>query len=371
MQITLIITSLEGGGAERVMVLLAQGFSQRGHTVTVVTLSGQDTDFYSLPPTIKRIALNIRQKSPTVFHGIWKTFLRLVRLRKAVQETQPDVVIAFMAFMNIFTGLALFQTAYPLIGTEHCSPTTLPSGQPWEFFRYITYRRLQKLVSVSQGVDDEFSWLPKFKRSVIYNPFLPVQPFQDLLHYPNGVDPHKKWVTAMGRLIPEKGFDLLLTAFEKVTDQHPDWQLLILGDGELKSELEALRENLGLSEQVVFTGRLSNPFPLLQRSQFFVLSSRTEGFPMALGEALACSLPAIATNCSKGIRELVRDGIDGIIVPNQNATELAAAMSYLMSNETERDRLAARAPEVLERFSLDIILDQWEELIDEVVQGKY
>lgn len=92
---------------------------------------------------------------------------------------------------------------------------------------------------------------------------------------------------------------------------------------------------------------------------------------MALGEALSCGLPAIATHCSKGIRELVRDGIDGIIVPNQNATELAVAMSYLMSNEIERDRLAARAPEVLERFSLDIILDQWEELIDEVVQGKY
>ncbi len=368
MRITLVITSLEGGGAERVMVLLTQGLVQRGHTVTVITLSSDDTDFYLLPPTVKRIALDLRQKSPTLLHRIVKTIIRLVCLRRAVQVSQPDIVISFMSSMNIYAGLALLQTQYPMIGTEHCSPTRLPAEYPWELFRRPIYRRLRRLVSVSQGIDDEFTWLAKAKRAVIYNPFLPVKPFQGQFHYPKGVDPTKKWIVAMGRLVHEKGFDILLNAFQKVAAQHPDWQLLILGEGELRSELEALQKHLDLAKRVVFVGRLSNPFPLLQHSKLFVLSSRTEGFPMALGEALACGLPAVATECSKGIRELLQDNINGLIVPNQNITRLAAAMSYLMANEIERDRLASRAPEVLGKFSLDKVMDRWETLIAEVLQ---
>lgn len=371
MQLTLIIPGLTSGGAERVLVLLAQGFLQRGHTVTVITLSSKDTDFYSLPPAIERIALNLRQKSVTLLHGIWNTIVRMIRLRQAVRETQPDIVISFMASMNIFTGLALFQTNYPMIGTEHCSPKMFPCGQSWEMFRRLTYRHLRRLVSVSQGVDDELTWLPKAKRTVIYNPFLPPKNFSDQIHYPNGVNPDKKWIMSMGRLISEKRFDLMLTAFQKIADRYPDWQLLVLGEGELRHELENLREHLGLSEQVVFTGAISDPFPLLQRSKLFVLSSQTEGFPMSLGEALAFGLPAIATNCSSGIRELMRDGIDGIIVPNQDLAALTLAMDRLMSDEVERNRLASHAPEVLERFSLDKVLDQWEILIDEVLKEQH
>lgn len=368
MRITLIITSLGGGGAERALVLLAQGLVQRGYAVTVITLSGEDTDCYLLHSKVKRIGLDLRQKSPTILHQVVRTAVRLMRLRQAVQVSQPDMVISFMSSMNIYAGLALFQTKYPIIGTEHCSPTLLPAGYPWELFRRPIYRRLQRLVSVSQGIDDEFTWLAKAKRSVIYNPFLPVKPLQGQFYCPKGADPTKKWITAMGRFVHAKGFDILLTAFQKVADQHPDWQLLILGEGELRSELEALQKRLNLSKRLVFVGRLSDPFPLLQRSKLFVLSSRTEGLPMALGEALACGLPAIATDCSKGIRELIQDNINGLVVPNQNVAELAAAMHYLMANEIKRDRLASQAPKVLEKFSLDKVMDQWEALMTEILQ---
>jgi GalNAc-alpha-(1->4)-GalNAc-alpha-(1->3)-diNAcBac-PP-undecaprenol alpha-1,4-N-acetyl-D-galactosaminyltransferase len=372
MQVTLVIPALTSGGAERVLVMLAQGFLQRGHSVTVITLSSKDTDFYSLPPAIERVALNLRQKSSNLMHGIWNTIVRLMQLRQVVRETQPDIVISFMASMNIFTTIALFKTKLPVIGTEHCSAKMFPCGQPWELFRRPTYRGLHKLVSVSQGVDSEMAWLPKAKRTVIYNPFLLPKNFQDkIIHYPNGVNPDKKWIITMGRLIPEKGFDLMLTAFQKIADRYPEWQLLILGEGELRHNLEILRENLGLSESVVFTGSISNPFPFLKHSQLFVLSSQTEGFPMSLGEALACGLPVIATNCSSGIRELMRDGIDGILIPNQDVAALAAAMERLMSDELERNRLATLTVEVLERFSLDKVLDEWETLIDEILKERH
>lgn len=367
MHITLVVPGLTSGGAERVLVLLAQGFLQRGHAVTVVTVSGEDTDFYILPVGIARVALNLRQKSPTLPDKVLNTMTRLIQLRLAIKKIQPDVVISFMAPMNIFTSIALLQTKYLKIGTEHISPNLCPCEYPWELLRHFAYRRLKKVASVSQAVNQELDCLPEEQKVVIYNPFLPIPETVDHPQLPPDVDPTKKWIVSMGRLTHQKGFDLLLKAFRVVANQHPDWQLLILGEGELRQDLENLRNHLKLSKQVVFTGAISPPFSILERSDLFVMSSRFEGFPMAHGEALVCGLPVIATNCS-GVEELIRDGIDGILVPNEDATALAAAMDRLMSNEVERKSFASHAPEVLERFGLNRVLDAWESLFDEMLK---
>jgi GalNAc-alpha-(1->4)-GalNAc-alpha-(1->3)-diNAcBac-PP-undecaprenol alpha-1,4-N-acetyl-D-galactosaminyltransferase len=366
MRITFTISQLEGGGAERVMTLLAKGFAQRGHAVTVITLSSTATDLYLLPKTVKRVGLNLNCPSTTLFQKLFNTLKRLIIFRNAVHESCPDIVIAFMADMNVFTVVALLFTGYPIIGTQHCSPSKLPMPQPWEALRYLTFPCLRKLVSVSKGVDSEFSWLPRVKREVIYNPILPFQSGGEL-SVVSEADVEKKWIVAMGRLVPEKSFDLLLKAFKEIAYRYSDWQLLILGEGVLRKDLENLRDDLDLASSVILPGLIQNPVAFLKQAKIFVLSSQTEGFPMALGEALACGLPAIATDCSGGIRELLRDGIDGIVVPNQDMNALAAAMERLMSDESERCRLAVHTPEVLERFSLDKVMDQWEKLIDKVV----
>lgn len=367
MRITLTIPGLTSGGAERVLVLLANGFAQRGHSVSVLTMSGEDMDFYTLSSQVDRTALDLRYKSPTPLHALWNTGVRIVRLRQKIRATRPDVVISFIPQMNVLSAISLLGTNLPIVVTEHCSAKRFPCGQPWDGLRQLLYPQLQQVVSVSQGVDEEFSWVPAAKRSVIYNPFLPMEPGSQLSEYPPGVDPAKKWVVAMGRLIPEKGFDLLINSFQRLANHHPDWQLLILGEGPLAAELTALRDDLQLSDRVVFTGVVNNPFPILQRAELFVLPSRTEGFPMALGEALCCGAAAIATDCSRGIRELMRDGTDGIIVPTENIAALSLAMEQLMSDETERARLAANAPDTVNRFSLDKAIDQWETLLHKVL----
>lgn len=369
MNITLIVPELSSGGAERVVVLLAQGLTQRGHRITVVTISSEDRDFYKLPTTVHRVALNLQQKAPTLLIKARDMLVRIVRLRQAVNATQPDLVISFLASMNIFSGIALFGTPYPKIGTEHNSPKIDPCAQPWESIRRFAYPHLTKIVSVSQAVSQDVDYLPEARKAVIYNPFIAIAPSTSPLQLPAGVDPTKKWIISMGRLTPQKGFDLLLKAFEPLAQRYPDWQLLVLGEGYLKPELEQLRDQLGLSHQVVFTGAISPPFPLLQNSELFVMASRFEGFPMAHGEALACGLPVLATNCC-GVKELLRDGIDSVLVPNEDIAALTQAMDRLMSDTTERQRLASHAPEVLERFSLETILDQWEWLIDQVLKER-
>jgi glycosyltransferase involved in cell wall biosynthesis len=169
-------------------------------------------------------------------------------------------------------------------------------------------------------------------------------------------------ITAMGRLTYQKGFDLLLQAFKKIADAHPHWQLMILGEGALRKDLERQRDELGLTKRVRFSGLVDNPFPILQGSSLFVMASRYEGFPCALLEAMACGLPVVYTDCPSGPSEIIREGIDGLLVPNGDVAALGNAMDRLMSDAGERQRLAARAPEVLERFGSDKIISQWESL---------
>ena len=366
-KITLVLSSLKCGGAERVAVMLAQGFIDRGYHVSVVTLAAKETDFYQLPKEAGRVALGVMKTSLTPLHAIRNNLQRFLALRRAIQIINPDLVISFVARENILTLISLWQTSYPVIVTEHNDQRFRSCGQPWSQIRKIVYPWAAQVVSVSEGVNNYFDWLPENKKSVIYNPFVTPKKERKLIALPFGVNPEKQWITAMGRLIEQKGFDILLTAFAKIAPQYPDWQLLILGEGKLRKQLEKLKNNLGLKDRVIFTGVINNPFSLLARSQFFVMSSRFEGFPMAHGEALACSLPVIATDCPSGPQEIIRDGIDGILVPNEDVEALAEAMEKLITNEAMRKDLAARAGEVTERFSLEKVMQDWEKLFIKII----
>jgi GalNAc-alpha-(1->4)-GalNAc-alpha-(1->3)-diNAcBac-PP-undecaprenol alpha-1,4-N-acetyl-D-galactosaminyltransferase len=366
MKITLVISALGCGGAERVLVSMAQGFIQRGHKVTVVTLSEINSDFYELPSDCTRIALGLMSSSANLFEALKSNAERISMTRKAVQSSNPDVVISFLRITNVTTILALLGRKYPLIITEHNDTRVFSYGTLWETLSKLAYPFSSCVVSVSQGVDQGFASLPKSKRAVIYNPIM-VNDNGQVDKLPLEADPQKNWLVSMGRLAEQKGFDLLLKSFAKIAPKYPDWQLLILGKGELQEQLLKMRDDLNLSSQVIFTGALNNPFAVLKQGKIFVMASRNEGFPMAHGEALACGLPVVCTDCPSGPSEMVRQDIDGLLVPNQDSAALGVALESLMSDELKRQKLAARSPEVLERFGLDAIVTQWESLINKLI----
>lgn len=365
-QVVLLCHSLRCGGAERAMVLLAQGLSDRSHQVTFITIDNDAQDFYTLNPQVKRIYLDVASNSSNLIEATINNSKRLMHLRNTIKDIDPDIIISCMDITNILTLLALAMSKYKIIVNEQNNPLSLHS-KTWQILRYLTYPSAAKLVSVSQGVDREFGWLAKSKKTVIYNSLTPPANRPTAVALPPGADADKKWLVAMGRLVQQKNFSMLLSAFQRIADKHPDWQLLIFGEGELRSQLEAQRDKLCLGDRVLLPGITTNPFAIYERAELYVMSSLWEGLGVVLIEALACGLPVVSTDCPSGPREVVRDGIDGILVPNGDETALAEAMDLLMSDESKRKELSARAREAEERFSLAKITSEWERLIAELI----
>jgi len=168
----------------------------------------------------------------------------------------------------------------------------------------------------------------------------------------------------MGRLVEQKGFDILVEAFSRCATKHSDWSLVILGEGPQRTRLEAAAAELGIGDRVHLVGQVREPDTILKGADLFVLSSRYEGFPNALVEAMACELPVVSTDCSSGgPRDIIRDGVDGILVPPRDVEALASAMDRLMADQDGRQRLGKSAAEVVERFSTTRVMKVWDDLL--------
>ena len=167
----------------------------------------------------------------------------------------------------------------------------------------------------------------------------------------------------MGRLTRQKGFDVLLRAFARCHPQNLQWSLIILGEGEERGRLEALAVQLGIESAVRLPGYVPDASRLLRDGDLFVLSSRYEGFPNALLEAMACGLAVISTDCPSGPGEIVRHGVDGLLIPPEDVDALSIAMRQLIATPDDRKRLGSRAVEVVERFSLTSVMRSWDELL--------
>ena len=227
--------------------------------------------------------------------------------------------------------------------------------------RSILYRYADAVVVQSAAVRD---WASKFVRAtaihVIPNPVHLVRNGSE--YSPCGRSSNRT-VVAMGRLTRQKGFDVLLPAFRRSAEKHAGWSLLILGEGEERRSLEALVIELGLQGNVKLPGLVEDPVPILQTADLFIMASRYEGFPNALLEAMACGLAVIATDCPSGPREIVRDGVDGVLVPPNDVDALGSAMDRLMAHEPERQRLGANAMKITERFGVEKIMNMWDDLL--------
>ncbi|HAA32548.1 MAG TPA: glycosyltransferase family 4 protein, partial [Cyanobacteria bacterium UBA8553] len=337
MRLTLVISSISSGGAERVMSIMANYWVVQEWEITLLTFDdGSKPPFYDLDFRIRHISLNIAGESPNPVIRIWNNLKRVHVLQTAIAQSKPDAVISFIDQVNVLTLLATRSLNIPVVVSERVDPTLYSIGRIWEQLRRWTYPLCDRLVVQAQGALNYFSSELPNRVCIIPNPVL----LPTKRKATSDKVAVERVLIAIGRFTRQKGFDLLLQAFARLKDDYPEWTVMILGDGELRTELESMRNQLGLSERVNFPGVVKNPDKFLVEADIFVMPSRFEGFPNALCEAMACGLPVISTDCPSGPREIIRHDVDGILVPNENVEALVAAMEHLMSDEAERTRLS-------------------------------
>lgn len=362
-RLSLVISSLQAGGAERVLSRMANYWAARGHDVEIVSYDRPDAPpFYPLHGDVRVRGLDLLRDSRSPVEALWSSAVRVRRVRRAIARHRPDAVISFLNHVNVVTLLATRGLGVPVIVSERTDPAHVPLKAPWPQLRPRVYRWAKYVVVQTPGARDFFTD-PRIRTAIIPNVVSPAPARAADDRVPEAGASRTRWITAIGRLGPEKGFDLLLAAFAKIAAAHPAWHLRIVGGGPLADALARQATDLGLEGRVRFTGRVSDVFAELAASDLFVMSSRFEGFPNALGEAMAAGLPVISFNCPSGPRALIRDGVDGVLVPPEDAAALANAMERLMIDPAARATLGARAVEVVERFSEDAVMARWEELL--------
>jgi glycosyltransferase involved in cell wall biosynthesis len=225
----------------------------------------------------------------------------------------------------------------------------------------LLYPRADRVTAVAQGVKDDLVarlGLAPERISVVFNPVVDAelrQQAEEALDHPWFVAGSSPVLLAAGRLVTEKNFPLLLRAFARLRAERP-LRLVILGEGPLRSSLQALARELGVAEDVDLPGFDPNPFRYMARAAAFVLSSRFEGLPGVLIQAMACGAAVIATDCPSGPAEIIEHGEDGFLVPVDGLEDLVQRLRQVLDDPELRHRLGARARQSVERFAVERVI---------------
>lgn len=363
MKIICLSSSLDSGGAERVLTVLCNAWSARGDKVTLIpTYSGGGSPFYPVSDAVEVIYLAdvVGRKGKTLLSYMQ----RLRALRRLVAERKPDVIVSFMPNVNVAAILACSFMEVPLIICERNDPSSRSPFTFWEICSKLTYRFADMFTVQTESVADKVADLyPGVRRvRIVPNPLS-----QEALMFASEGNATRKVLLSMGRLATQKQVDKTVRAFSELASRHMDWDLHIYGDGPLKNELSALIDALELRGRVFLKGRTTEPWQVMAGADAFVMTSRHEGFPNALLEAMAVGLPCIVFDCPSGPREMTRGGKDALLVPLNDEEHLASAMDRLMGDAQLRRSLGQQArASVSERFSMRRVGEIWDRLFREV-----
>jgi len=342
-------------GAERMTAVIANALAERGYRVFVLSLWDRASVF-PLHEGVEHHALFEERPS---FKRMY--FSTVFGIRRFVREHGIDVLIEVDTMLTLFTLPATFGMKVRRIAWEHCHFDEDLGRRARRVARRLAASTCSTVVVLTER--DRQRWLASLGQrcqvKVISNP----------LPFPFPGVPAKRGsrtVLAVGRLVQAKGFDLLLEAWAQVTPFHPDWHLVIVGEGEERDSLEARKLALGLDQSVSMPGACSHIAAYYENADIFCLSSRYEGFGLVLLEAMAFGLPVVSTDCETGPKEIIRDGLNGLLVATGNPQALTNALLRLIEDESLSDHLASQGRRDAYFHDVGAVRQLWQSLLGSI-----
>lgn len=350
MKIIFIVPSMSGGGAERVVSILANEFVNRNIETKILMTAGNEC-VYKLDPRIELFQAGVRTGG-----SILKRIQRVVHMRHFFKKHRDAILIAFEPDAAFFSCIAKAGLSIPLISSERNDPASFGNNRIREF----AYAHSDRIVFQTSGAKAYFPVKIQQKGYVIENPVADGLP---LPYFGN----RKKTVVCVGRLEKQKNHMLLFKAFAKLVSQYPDYTLHLYGKGSLESELREFVNRIGMKEKVIFEGFEKNVLARIIDAGMFVLSSDYEGISNSLLEAMAIGLPVISTDCPCGGSGMcIQNGVNGYLVPVGDEAALADAMMRIAGDEKTAAGLGREAAKIRDSFSTQKIVGKWIEVLAEL-----
>ena len=371
------IDSINGiGGIQHATLMKARALAEiNQNSVWIVFADDSGKLCFHLSANVKTINLGINYykddwKSPwRVLKGILiKRRKHRFALKKVLTEIQPDVVISVgQSEKNLVPSIRgkwvtvrefHFVRNYRTLHARSFFDRILAWGG--DCLDRVVLKRYDRIVTLTQE-DKEKNWRGWNNVYVIPNPVQPSAVKSSLT---------SKRLLAIGRLVYQKNFSSLIRAFSIVVKRFPEWSLDIVGEGEERRALSSLIKSLNLYDFVHLVGEQSDIIHKLPNYSLFVQSSRFEGFSLVLIEAMLGGLPVISYACPCGPKDIIRDGIDGFLIPQGDEASLAERICQLIEDETLRRKMGAAAQERAKEFSLEKVIPMWTSLFEELVKEK-
>jgi len=379
MDVAFVITSLSGGGAERVLSSLAANWTARGISIAVITLAESDRDAYPLPDSVRRIELNCMHPSHNLVHGVYANIARIRTLRRTFKELSPTLVVSFLTECNILSLIASVGIESRIIISERTHPPRHATPLHWTLLRRWLYRYADHVVAQTQRTAEWLRHQTGSNRVVVIPnaanwplPVLePIVPVSDYLAEDRFL------LLTVGRLDVHKGFDELLCSFASISETHPMWQLIVIGTAgdnvEYANQLRKRPAQLGIEQRVSFPGHVGNMSDWYSRCDMFVLNSHYEGFPNVLLEAMTHGCCVVSVDCEVGPSDMIDHGVSGILVPSGDENAMAAVLDQMISDTALREKLSIGALSVRQKYSKKRIDRKWHSLtlLDDIDQSQH